>query len=174
MGQPRHIRQSLRGPSELPPGPYPLLTDDSITLWEQYVDEFIGSPTVLADAMADLEVAKYVAQAVSICTAADAEFGIEVAGLVQTATDNFQQYLTTTQIPVLQYHLDGRKLSYRWTHAVPGFDMPVRVLLSDGASKLLKPTGEWRTVKVKLDQPADFKVDPNFYVTAAEVAAVPD
>ena len=86
----------------------------------------------------------------------------------------FQQYLTTTRIPVLEYHLDGRKLSYRWTRAVPGFDMPVRVLLSDGATKLLKPTGEWRTVKVKLDQPADFKVDPNFYVTAAQVAAAPD
>jgi aminopeptidase N len=86
----------------------------------------------------------------------------------------FQQYLTTTQVPVLEYHLDGRKLSYRWTHAVPGFDMPVRVLLPDGGSKLLEPTSEWRSVRLKLDKPADFRVDPNFYVTAAEVAAVPD
>jgi aminopeptidase N len=86
----------------------------------------------------------------------------------------FQQYLTTTEVPVLEYHLDGRKLSYRWTHVVPGFDMPLRVLLSDGATKLLQPTGEWRTDKVKLDKAADFRVDPNFYVTATEVTAAPE
>ena len=84
----------------------------------------------------------------------------------------FQQYLTTTDVPALEYHLDGRKLSYRWTHAVPGFDMPVRVLLSHGATKLLQPTDQWRTDRLKLDKAADFKVDPNYYVTATEVSAV--
>ncbi len=83
----------------------------------------------------------------------------------------FQQYLTTTQVPVLEYRIDGRRLSYRWSGVVPGFDMPVRVFLSKGASRVLKPTEAWRTDKVSLDAPADFKVDANYYVTAHEAPA---
>ena len=71
---------------------YPLLTDDSIGLWELHVDEFITSPTAVVQANEELEVAKYVAKAVSLCTAADAEFAEEVAGLMQATTDKFQQY----------------------------------------------------------------------------------
>jgi aminopeptidase N len=83
----------------------------------------------------------------------------------------FQQYLTTTLIPVLEYRIDGRTLSYRWAGVVPGFDMPVRVTLSDGAALMLQPTERWQTKKVRLEKPADFAVDPNYYVTAREVAA---
>ena len=83
----------------------------------------------------------------------------------------FQQYLTTTQVPVLEYRLDGRKLSYRWSGVVPGFDMPVRVMLSDGATLLLEPTEQWQTRTVRLEKPADFAVDQNYYVTAHEIAA---
>jgi aminopeptidase N len=82
----------------------------------------------------------------------------------------FEQYLTTTQVPVLEYRLDGRKLSYRWSGVVPGFDMPVRVMLSDGATQLLEPTERWQTRKVRLEKPSDFAVDPNYYVTAHEMA----
>jgi hypothetical protein len=82
----------------------------------------------------------------------------------------FEQYLTTTQVPVLEYRIDGRKLSYRWSGVVPGFDMPVRVMLSRGATLLLEPTERWQTRKVALDQPSDFAVDPNYYVTAQQVA----
>ena len=45
------------------------------------------------------------------------------------------------------------------------------MILSNGATRLLKPTEEWRTDKVSLDAPADFKVDPSWYVTAREVSA---
>jgi hypothetical protein len=49
--------------------------------------------------------------------------------------------------------------------------MPVRVTLSDGAALMLQPTERWQTTKVRLEKPADFAVDPNYYVTAREVAA---
>jgi hypothetical protein len=73
-------------------------------------------------------------------------------------------------VPVLEYRIDGRKLSYRWTGVVPGFDMPVRVMLSDGATLVLEPTERWQSRKVSLKKPADFAVDPNYYVTAREIA----
>jgi aminopeptidase N len=82
----------------------------------------------------------------------------------------FQQYLTTTLIPVLEYRIEGRTLSYRWAGVVPGFDMPVRVTLSDGAALTLQPTERWQMKKVRLEKPADFAVDPNYYVTARDVA----
>ncbi|WP_432708410.1 M1 family metallopeptidase [Pedobacter sp.] len=77
----------------------------------------------------------------------------------------FDQYLRHTEIPVLEYKIKDGKLSYRWTNAVKGFDMPVKVTLSKGKYSFIKPTAKWKTTK--LDQnlaEADFKVDPNFYV----------
>ncbi|MFN8651861.1 MAG: M1 family metallopeptidase [Gemmatimonadales bacterium] len=84
----------------------------------------------------------------------------------------FQQYLTTTQIPVFDYRLDGSTLAYRWTGAVPGFDLPVKVMLGS-AWVALKPTSEWQTVK--LDRPQEsVTVDQNYYVlTRRETSATP-
>jgi aminopeptidase N len=82
----------------------------------------------------------------------------------------FQQYLETTKIPVLEYRIRGRTLSYRWANVVPGFDMPVKVTLSPGAFSLIRPTERWKTVPVHLASPADFRVDENFYVDTRDAA----
>ena len=39
----------------------------------------------------------------------------------------FDQYVRTTQIPVLEYKVKGNKLSYRWTKCVKGFNMPLKI-----------------------------------------------
>ncbi|MGH7580122.1 MAG: M1 family metallopeptidase [Gemmatimonadales bacterium] len=78
----------------------------------------------------------------------------------------FEQYLTTTTIPVLEYRLAGPELSFRWADAVPGFDMPVTVRASADSSVRLAPTASWQTVTLPLAHPEDFRVDPNFYVIA--------
>jgi aminopeptidase N len=86
----------------------------------------------------------------------------------------FQQYLTTTMIPVLEYRLDGQALSYRWTNVVPGFAMPVRVTTADSSFALIRPTESWQSTRVALTSPSAFKVDENFYVMtrrASEVAS---
>jgi aminopeptidase N len=74
----------------------------------------------------------------------------------------FQQYLTTTKIPVLEYKVTESATSYRWTNVVPGFAMPVKV---NGA--LIKPTESWKTM-ARADS---LVVDPNFYVLAKRVEA---
>ncbi len=83
----------------------------------------------------------------------------------------FDQYLRTTKIPVLEYAVEGGTLRYRWTNAVPGFDMPVRVTLSPGRFTRIRPTETWQSVPIGLDAPQQFQVDPNFYVTARRVQA---
>ena len=75
----------------------------------------------------------------------------------------FQQYLDTTKIPVLEYKVNGTELSYRWADVVPGFDMPVRVMVGR-ESRLLHPTEAWQTTTVPSG--ASLTVDRNFYVTA--------
>jgi len=69
----------------------------------------------------------------------------------------FQQYLTTTMVPVLEYRAANGALSYRWQNVVPGFAMPVR---ANGV--WLKPTSEWKS-GLKGDS---LTVDKNFYVEA--------
>jgi aminopeptidase N len=81
----------------------------------------------------------------------------------------FQQYLTTTQIPVLEYRIGGNTLHYRWTDVVPGFDMPVGVTLGDGGYTTIQPTTEWRTATLTLANPSTFAVDPNYYIIPRQV-----
>jgi len=78
----------------------------------------------------------------------------------------FDQYLRTTKIPTLEYKLEGRRLSYRWSNVVPGFAMPVKVTTSPDRSSWIRPTERWRATTVKLSRPEDFHVDDNFYIVA--------
>ena len=82
----------------------------------------------------------------------------------------FQEYLTTTMVPELEYRIDGNQLSYRWTHVVPGFGMQVGVTLSDSTYTVIHPTGQWQTAALSLSDPGQFQVDPDYYVTARRVS----
>ena len=81
----------------------------------------------------------------------------------------FAEYLTTTRIPVLEYKIDGRKLSYRWADVVPGFDMPVRLKLSNTGWTTVRPTETWKTATLRLQDPAAFAVEEDFYVIPRDV-----
>jgi aminopeptidase N len=78
-------------------------------------------------------------------------------------TKVFEQYLTTTKIPALEYKINKGTLTYRWTNCVTGFDMPVKVTLEKDVYTFIYPTGVPRKIKTKI-KPEDFKVDANFYV----------
>lgn len=80
----------------------------------------------------------------------------------------FDQYLTTTKIPVLEYRIQGGTLRYRWADVVPGFAMPVRVMMG-GSWRTLRPTEEWQTAPIARDAP--FRVDENFYVIPRDLDA---
>ena len=76
----------------------------------------------------------------------------------------FQQYLTTTQIPLLEYKIAGNRLSYRWRQVVEGFDMPVRVYRADGSPVLIYPSASWKTLDNFRLQRKQLKVDDNFFI----------
>ena len=76
----------------------------------------------------------------------------------------FDQYLRRSSVPVLEYRLEGSSLHYRWADAVPGFDMAVRADLGGGDFTWIHPTGTWQSASATLQDPAAFRVDPDFYV----------
>ncbi len=81
----------------------------------------------------------------------------------------FQQYLTTTMIPTLEYRIDGSTLSYRWATAVPGLLLPIRVTLADSGMSIITPSDSWQTARLELQTPDSFRVDPNYYVLTRKV-----
>ncbi len=76
----------------------------------------------------------------------------------------FDQYLRDVRIPVLEYRLEGNRLSYRWTNTVSGFNLPVKVQAGEKELWLEPVTTKWKTTKTKAAV-TDIKVDPNFYVS---------
>jgi len=84
-------------------------------------------------------------------------------------TTVFQQYLTTTTIPVLEYTVEGNTLWYRWSGTVPNFHMPIRVTLTPNHYDWITPTAAWRSAALHGVTAADFRVDENFYVIPTPV-----
>ncbi len=76
----------------------------------------------------------------------------------------FDQYLRTTMIPTFEYSIAGDTLAYRWTTVVPGFDMQLEVTLDDSGYAVIRPTESWRRTRLRLAEPAAFKVKPDYYV----------
>lgn len=81
----------------------------------------------------------------------------------------FEQYLRTTKVPELEYRIVGDTVSYRWSNVVPGFDMPVGIRVSEAGYTTVHPTETWQTARLSLSKPEEFRVDPDYYVTAKKV-----
>ena len=72
----------------------------------------------------------------------------------------FDQYLRTTQIPVLEGKIENNQLLYRWIECVPNFDLKIR--LENG--QWIQPTETWKIIDQMMVKIEDFKPDSNFYV----------
>ena len=86
----------------------------------------------------------------------------------------FEQYLETTQVPVLDVRVDGAALHVRWVNVVPGFKMPVEATVADGRFARLTPTTAWQTVASGLSSPEAFRVDPDYYVEVRVTRGPPE
>jgi aminopeptidase N len=73
----------------------------------------------------------------------------------------FDQYLRDTRIPNFEYKIEKKKLSFRWTNTVEGFDMPIKVNLDGKNFQLIHPKTTWQSIKFKGNS---IVVDENFYV----------
>ncbi|MCX6210543.1 MAG: M1 family aminopeptidase, partial [Bacteroidetes bacterium] len=67
------------------------------------------------------------------------QYLIEQTGLDLQKT--FDQYLTTIQIPTLEYYFKGKKLFYRYSNCIDGFNMPITI---PSNNKTIIPTTSWQ------------------------------
>jgi len=76
-------------------------------------------------------------------------------------TKVFQQYLTTTDVPVLVVKYESGKPFYKWGNCVNGFDMPLKIKNQNGKSFIAHPTDKFRSAPkgVSAIQP-----DDNYFV----------
>lgn len=88
----------------------------------------------------------------------------------------FDQYLRTTQIPVLEYYLETssgmQTLYYRWANCIKGFNMPINLPgNSNGKYGLMLATDQWQKMRTNFKEGEDLQklMDKNFYVTYKKV-----
>jgi hypothetical protein len=65
----------------------------------------------------------------------------------------FTQYITTTQIPQLDYYIEKGRLYYRYSNAVKGFNLPI-VMRKDKVKVKFIPGAEWKNITVTPQQAA--------------------
>jgi aminopeptidase N len=82
-------------------------------------------------------------------------------------TPVFNQYLRTTNIPVLEYKFEDKNLSYRWANCNENFNMPV--LVDINGPRWLTATTIWKKEKIPNLNKPELLVDRNFYVTQRKV-----
>ncbi len=82
----------------------------------------------------------------------------------------FDQYLRGTQIPILEYYTsaDKKKISYRWTNCVPGFNLRL-VVHNGGDTSILPATEQWHSTDVTDATALPVLIDKNYYVKLKEV-----
>ena len=81
----------------------------------------------------------------------------------------FDQYLRTIQIPKLEFYVsaDHKKVFYRWTNAVKGFDLPL-VLKNDDSTIRIIPTKDWKNSDLKKNEASLFTtsaIEKMYYIT---------
>lgn len=78
----------------------------------------------------------------------------------------FDQYLRDIRIPNFEYKIEKKKIFYRWTNAVEGFDMPLKISLDGKNYQFIYPKTEWQSIKLK---GTSIVVDENFYVITKKI-----
>ncbi len=94
---------------------------------------------------------------------------IEIENYIATSlklnlTGIFNAYLRTTKIPVLEYKIVEKNISYRWANMADDFIMPIKIY-TGGAVKKITPGISWKILKAgKNFDGKTVVVDKNFYV----------
>lgn len=79
----------------------------------------------------------------------------------------FDQYVRDIRIPVLEYRIHEKALSYRWSNTVKGFAMPVEVIL-DGERTTLTPATRWKKLELKIPV-KQVIIDPDYYIASLNI-----
>jgi aminopeptidase N len=79
----------------------------------------------------------------------------------------WDQYLRTTQIPKIEYKLDGKQVNFHYTNIIENFDMPV-IAIVNGKEEWIFPSATWSRKEFD-EQIKSFEIKVDFYVTSLEI-----
>ena len=79
----------------------------------------------------------------------------------------FDQYLRTTQIPVLEYQVADGKLQYRFSQVTPGFQLPVEVNFQ--GKRWIEVTEQWQSIQADPNGSQEFSLSSDFYIIAKKL-----
>lgn len=82
----------------------------------------------------------------------------------------FNQYLRDVRIPVFEYVIEGKELSFRWNNCVRGFNMPLKIYVS-GKVMNIHPATEFSTIKIGKKK-GSIRVDENYYVANLNITGI--
>lgn len=77
-------------------------------------------------------------------------------------TSIFNQYLRTTDVPVLEYTQKGTELKYRFVKGVKNLNLPIRF-----GEYTISPNESWQTLKLKNSDPVKFS--KNYYIKYKQI-----
>lgn len=97
--------------------------------------------------------------------------------LGMNVTKILDQYLRTTQVPVLEYSIsaDKTRLSFRWTNTVEGFNLPVYVQGDNGILLLGPESNKWNTKQLRPGSGDAYKwnaIEKAYYVKVKQVEVI--
>ena len=75
----------------------------------------------------------------------------------------FNQYLRTTQVPILEYYFQKNKLYYKWQNVVEDFLMPIPV----GNKRIIPNSKKWNSLRLMKN--SEMEWDKNYFVQYKEV-----
>lgn len=79
----------------------------------------------------------------------------------------FKQYLTTTEVPMLDVKYVKGKAFYKWNNIIDGFNMPLKIYDQKGKSYIIRPTNQFRPAPKGVSK---IKPDENYYITLHEIS----
>ncbi len=82
-------------------------------------------------------------------------------------TEFWEQYLRTTQVPKIEYVIDGNTLKFKYLDIIEKFDMPV-IMVVDGKEEWIFPTASWKTKEFDKNIKEAY-VKPDFFVNSQKI-----
>jgi aminopeptidase N len=93
----------------------------------------------------------------------------------------FSQYLTCTDLPVLEYEIIKKdkksvRLRYRWKADIKNFSLPMIVFVNDSTKIKIEPTKEFKTLSISPDTKKQNSIFPvnSFYVIFEQIKSRPE
>lgn len=89
----------------------------------------------------------------------------------------FDQYLRNTNIPVLEiiYQKDKKKLSFRWSNCIEGFNLPITLTTNTDKKKIFPKKNIWQYIDITESDYGFFNpaaIESKFYIKVKEISPI--